>query len=140
VWIRAGATGLDPKQTSFFQQLNIPTKIVKTQIEIITDKKIITAGCKIDSSQCGLLDKLKIRPFNYKMHVKRVYDDGSIFNPEVLDITSESIRARFAISISNMAAISLASGYITKPAIPHMLANAFKNLASVTFTSDYSFK
>lgn len=30
VWIRAGATGLDPKQTSFFQQLNIPTKIVKT--------------------------------------------------------------------------------------------------------------
>lgn len=140
MWIRAGATGLDPKQTSFFQQLNIPTKIVKTQIEIITDKKIITAGCKIDSSQCGLLDKLKIRPFNYKMHVKRVYDDGSIFNPEVLDITSESIRARFAISISNMAAISLASGYITKPAIPHMLANAFKNLASVTFTSDYSFK
>lgn len=23
VWIRAGSTGLDPKQTSFFQQLNI---------------------------------------------------------------------------------------------------------------------
>ena len=30
VWIRAGSTGLDPKQTSFFQQLNIPTKIIKT--------------------------------------------------------------------------------------------------------------
>ena len=30
VWIRAGPTGLDPKQTSFFQQLNIQTKIVKT--------------------------------------------------------------------------------------------------------------
>ena len=30
VWIRAGSTGLDPKQTSFFQQLNIQTKIVKT--------------------------------------------------------------------------------------------------------------
>lgn len=39
-----------------------------------------------------------------------------------------------------MAAISLASGYITKPAIPHMILNAFKNLASVTFDSDYSFK
>jgi large subunit ribosomal protein LP0 len=34
VWIRAGSTGLDPKQTAFFQALNIPTKIVKTQIEI----------------------------------------------------------------------------------------------------------
>jgi len=39
-----------------------------------------------------------------------------------------------------MAAISLASGYMTKPAIPHALANAFKNLASVTFVADYSFK
>lgn len=39
-----------------------------------------------------------------------------------------------------MASMSLASGYITKPAIPHMMANAFKNLAAVTFVSDYSFK
>jgi hypothetical protein len=39
-----------------------------------------------------------------------------------------------------MAAISLATGYITKPAIPHMIVNSFKNLASVTFVTDYSFK
>lgn len=140
VWIRAGSTGLDPKQTSFFQQLNIPTKIIKTQIEIITDKKIITAGLKIDSTQCALLDKLKIRPFNYKMNVKKVYDEGAIFNAEVLDITPEDIRLKFKKAVANMASISLASGYLTKPAIPHLLANAFKNLASVTFVSDVSFK
>ncbi len=39
-----------------------------------------------------------------------------------------------------MAAISLASGFITKPAMPHLLLNAFKNLAAVTFDADYSFK
>lgn len=39
-----------------------------------------------------------------------------------------------------MASMSLASGYLTKPATPHILANAFKNLASVTFVTDYSFK
>jgi large subunit ribosomal protein LP0 len=44
VWVKAGPTGLDPKQTSFFQQLNIQTKIVKTQIEIVADKKVITSG------------------------------------------------------------------------------------------------
>lgn len=63
VWIRAGSTGLDPKQTGFFQALNIPTKIVKTQIEIQNDKKIIEAGTKVELSQCALLDKLGIRPF-----------------------------------------------------------------------------
>lgn len=50
VWIRAGPTGLDPKQTSFFQALNIQTKIVKTQIEIVADKKVIAQGTKIESS------------------------------------------------------------------------------------------
>lgn len=116
------------------------TKIVKTQIEIVADKKVITAGTKIEGSQVQLLEKLKIRPFSYKMNVKKVYDDGQIFQAEVLDITSETIRNKFQQAITNMASVSLASGYITKPAIPHLLANAFKNLAAVTFDSDYTFK
>ncbi len=140
VWIRAGSTGLDPKQTSFFQQLAIQTKIVKTQIEIVADKKIISSGQKIEATHAALLDKLKIRPFSYKMHVKKVYDNGQVFQPEILDISNESILKRFQTSISNLASISLASGYVTKPAIPHIILNSFKNLAAVTFDSDYSFK
>jgi len=74
------------------------------------------------------------------MGVKKVYDDGTILSAEILDITTADIRAKFQKSILNMAAISLASGYITKPAIPHMIVNSFKNLAAVSFTTDYSFK
>jgi large subunit ribosomal protein LP0 len=95
VWIRAGSTGLDPKQTSFFQQLNIPTKIVKTQIEIVADKRIIAAGTKIEATHAALLDKLKVRPFSYKMGVKKVYEDGQVFGPEILDITTSDILKRF---------------------------------------------
>merc|ERR1719188_2047377 len=32
----AGPTGMDPSQTAFFQALNIGTKIVKGQIELVT--------------------------------------------------------------------------------------------------------
>jgi large subunit ribosomal protein LP0 len=85
----------------------------------VSDKKIITAGTKIESSMCALLDKLKIRPFSYKMGIKKVYDDGQIYEPSILDISAESIRSRFQASILNLAAISLGSGYITKPATPH---------------------
>ncbi len=74
------------------------------------------------------------------MGVKKVYEEGAIFGPDVLDITSEDILKSLKLSIANMASISMASGYITKPAVPHILANAFKNLAAVTFDSDYSFK
>ncbi len=73
------------------------------------------------------------------MAVKKVYQDMQIYNPEILDITPEDIIAKFQATIRNMASISLASGYVTKPAVPHMIANAFKNLAAVTFDSEYSF-
>jgi large subunit ribosomal protein LP0 len=140
VWIKAGSTGLDPKQTSFFQTLNIPTKIVKTQIEIIADKKIIFAGTRIEATHAALLDKLKIRPFSYKMNVKKVYDNGQVFDAGVLDITNADILASFQKAITNMASISLATGFVTKPAMPHILVNSFKNLAAVAFETDYSFK
>jgi len=74
------------------------------------------------------------------MSVRKVYDDGQIFNADVLDITATTITEGFQRAINNLASISLASGYITKPATPHIIANAFKNLASVTFVADYSFK
>jgi len=95
VWIFAGSTGLDPKQTAFFQNLNIQTKIVKTQIEIVSDKQVIKAGTKIEPGQAALLDKLKIRPFNYKMKIKKVYDNGSIFEPTVLNISNADVLKSF---------------------------------------------
>lgn len=140
VWIQPGATGLDPKQTSFFQNLQIATKIVKTQIDIIAEKKILTAGQKIEPTHAALLDKLKIRPFSYKMHVKSIYDKGQIISAAILDITNDDILDKLSSSISNMAAISLESGYVCRPAIPHMILNSFKNLACVSFATDYSFK
>ena len=74
------------------------------------------------------------------MHVKKVYDNGQIYEASILDITTDDIVANFQKNIVNMASLSLGSGYIVKPAIPHLLGNAFKNLASVTFVTDYSFK
>jgi len=63
VTIKAGPTGLDPRQTGFFGNLGIATKIVKAQIEILNDHKIINENDKITPGHSALLDKLKIRPF-----------------------------------------------------------------------------
>jgi len=42
--IPAGPTGMDPSQTAFFQALNIGTKIVKGQIELVSDFPIRMAS------------------------------------------------------------------------------------------------
>jgi len=139
VTVPAGGTGLDPRQTGFFGNLGIATKIVKAQIEILNDFDIIQEGDKVSPGQAALLDKLKIRPFEYKMTVKTILQDGQIFNPKVLSITSESILETFSKGVANATAVSLGSGYVVRSAVPHLIMRAFKNLAAVTFSSDYSF-
>merc|ERR1719174_240858 len=69
----AGPTGMDPSQTSFFQALNIGTKIVKGQIELISDFPILKSGEKVSASSAVLLTKLGIKPFEYGMEVEQVY-------------------------------------------------------------------
>ncbi|KAG4975222.1 hypothetical protein JHK87_032043 [Glycine soja] len=46
VIVPPGNTGLDPSQTSFFQVLNIPTKINKGTVEIVTPVELIMKGDK----------------------------------------------------------------------------------------------
>ena len=76
VIVPPGPTGMDPKQTGFFQALNIATKIVKAQIEIVNPVTVINAGDKVSPSQAALLDKLKIMPFEYKMNIKSFMEGG----------------------------------------------------------------
>lgn len=74
------------------------------------------------------------------MEVRRVYDNGALYPPTILDITPKTILEGFEKTIKNMAGISLGSGYITKPAAPHLILTAFKNLAAASFDTDYTFE
>jgi large subunit ribosomal protein LP0 len=140
VTIPAGPTGLDPKQTSFFQTLQIQTKIVKAQIEIVAPKQVIVAGERVDSTQAALLDKLKIYPFSYKMEVRKVLQDGNVFDAKVLDLSVDSLIAKFKNACKLQASLSLGAGYPTSASAPHSVLNAFKNMACVAAETGYDFK
>ncbi|KAL2317141.1 hypothetical protein Fmac_031017 [Flemingia macrophylla] len=139
VVVPPGNTGLDPSQTSFFQVLNIPTKINKGTVEIITPVELIKKGDKVGSSEAALLAKLGIRPFSYGLVVLSVYDNGSVFSPEVLDLTEDDLIEKFAIGVSMVTSLSLAVSYPTLAAAPHMFVNAYKNVLAVAVETDYSF-
>merc|ERR1712177_136491 len=74
VMVPAQNTGFGPEKTSFFQALNIPTKITKGTIEITNNVNLITAGDKVGMSEATLLNMLKISPFTYGLVVKKVYE------------------------------------------------------------------
>jgi large subunit ribosomal protein LP0 len=139
VIVPAGPTGMDPKQTSFFQALNIATKIVKAQIEIVNPVTLIEEGDKIGASQAALLDKLKIYPFEFKMNIKNVLDNGKLYDAKVLSISTEDVLDIFVQSTGNLTALSMATGYPVSSAIPHMIIKAFKNLAGAALAGGYDF-
>ncbi|XP_010486703.1 PREDICTED: 60S acidic ribosomal protein P0-3 [Camelina sativa] len=139
VVVQPGNTGLDPSQTSFFQVLNIPTKINKGTVEIITPVELIKQGDKVGSSEAALLAKLGIRPFSYGLVVQSVYDNGSVFSPEVLDLTEDQLVEKFASGISMVTSLALAVSYPTLAAAPHMFINAYKNVLAIAVATDYTF-
>jgi large subunit ribosomal protein LP0 len=122
-----------------FQVLNIPTKINKGTVEIITPVELIKKGEKVGSSESALLAKLGIRPFSYGLVVTNVYDGGSVFNPEVLDLTDDDLVEKFATGVSMVASLSLALSYPTLAAAPHMFINGYKNVLAVAVETDYSY-
>lgn len=132
VVVPKGPTGCDPGQTNFFQTLQIGTKITKGQIEITNDVDLIEAGEKVTASQAALLQKLNIEPFTYGLLLKQVYDNGSLFDAKVLDITDEVLTFKFGQAIAKLASLSLAIGFHTHASVPHSIANAFKALLAVT--------
>jgi len=140
VTIPAQNTGMGPEKTSFFQALQIPTKITKGTIEIIQDVPIIKVGDKVGASEATLLNMLKISPFTYGLLIQKVYDAGSIFDPEILDITDDDIKDRFMAGVANVAAVCLSINYPTIASVPHSIVNGMKNLLAVAAVTDISFK
>jgi len=140
VQVPAQNTGLGPEKTSFFQALNIPTKITKGTIEITNNVNLITAGDKVGMSESTLLNMLGISPFTYGLLVTKVYDSGSIFDPTILDITDEDLKAHVLAGIRNIAALSLKIGYPTVASVPHSIINGMKNCMALAAVTDITFK
>jgi len=134
--IPKGPTGLDPAQTSFFQALNIATKINKGSIEIINDTTVIKEGNKVGSSEAALLTKLSVKPFSYGLNIKYFYE-GGVFPLDVLKITDATLCATFAAGVAQVAALSFGAGFPTAASFPHTFVNAYKNVLAVAIEVGY---
>lgn len=139
VSVPAGNTGMEPTKTSFFQALNIGTKITKGTVEILKEEKIVFQGEKVGTSEATLLQMLGIKPFYYGLQILHVYDNGDVYSKEILDLTDEDMKAKFQAGIARATALSLGSGFTTELSLPHIMSNIFKKFLAVSVTTDYTF-
>jgi len=140
VAIPSGNTGLEPGQTSFFQALNIHTKITKGTIEILNDVTVIKAGDRVGPSAATLLQKMGLKPFYYGLVMKKVYDKGSMYDPKWLDVGDAEKEAMVRSGINKVASVALALGWTCEASFPHAMMDAFKNILSISLGTDYDFE
>ncbi|ODV90164.1 hypothetical protein CANCADRAFT_101721 [Tortispora caseinolytica NRRL Y-17796] len=140
VFVPPGNTGMEPGKTSFFQALSIPTKITRGTIEITSEIQVVFAGQRVGASEATLLNMLNISPFTYGMSVAQVYDNGEVFASEILDIEDEALVEEFTKAITAVSCISLATGFPTIVAVPHLLVNNYKNVLAISIATEYTFE
>jgi len=140
VFVEAGPTGLEPTQTQFLQALNIGSKIVKGQIEIINRVHVIKVGEKVGNSEAALLDKLNIMPFEYRAEVKTVYDSGFCYPASLLLLGANDVLQQLSKGVQRLACVSLQIGFPTLASVPHLIANAYRNLISISIETEYEFE
>lgn len=138
VVVPAGNTGLEPTKTSFFQALNIGTKITKGTVEILKDVQVVTEGDKVGSSEATLLQMLKIKPFHYGLEILTIYDEGNVYGAWVLSITDELMMEKCSGAINNVTCLSLGLGIPTILSAPHTVMNAFKNCMGLALSEPFA--
>jgi len=140
VFVEPGPTGMEPTQTSFLQALNIASKIVKGQVEISNRVHLVKQGDKVGQSEAALMDKLNIMPFSYRAEVRTVFDSGYVYPAALLSLGTNDVLQTLAKGLQRIATISLQIGIPTLASVPHLLANAFRNLVSISIETTYDFE
>jgi len=140
VFVDPGPTGMEPTQTQFLQALNIASKIVKGQVEIINRIHLIKEGDKVGNSEAALLDKLNIMPFSYRAEVTHVYDAGFVYPSSLLTLGEHDVLQLLSKGIQRIATISIQTGFPSLASVPHQIAKAYRNLISISIEIDYEFE
>ena len=130
--VKAGDTPFKPGPVvGELQKVGIPAAISEGKVIIKTDKVIVPAGQKITTEVAQMLARLEIFPIEIGMNLCAVYEDGSVFKPEVLDIDSDKFISQLQQASSNAFNLAISAGWPTKDTIKTLILKAYTNASTL---------
>ena len=128
IMVRAGNTPFKPGPVvGELQKVGIPAAIQEGKVVIKNDKVIVPKGEKIPKDVAQMLTRLEIYPVEIGMTLHAVFEDGSIFKPDVLDIDVDEFIGRMKQASSNAFNLAIESGWINGLTIKPLLMKAHHN-------------
>jgi large subunit ribosomal protein L10 len=126
--IKAGETPFKPGPiVGELQKVGIPAAIQEGKVVIKNNKVLVTQGQKISADIAQMLTRLEIFPVEIGMDLNAVFEDGSIFRPDVLDINIDEILGRMRQASTNALNLAIEAGWYNKITIQPLLVKAHYN-------------
>lgn len=95
--IKAGDTAFKPGPViREFQQVGIPAVIERGKVVIKKKAVLVKEGEPIPKDLAGVLPRLDILPLMLGLDLKAAFEDGMVYQPEVLDVDTDAIMGQFA--------------------------------------------
>jgi len=126
--IKAGDTPFKPGPiVGELQKVGIPAAIQEGRVVIKSDKLIVKAGDKIPADVALMLTRLEIFPIEIRMSLHAVFENGSIYAPDVLDINIDEFLGKIRQASLNSLSLAMETGWANKFTIKPMIMKAYLN-------------
>ncbi|KAA0003553.1 MAG: 50S ribosomal protein L10 [Thermoplasmata archaeon] len=109
------------------QKVGIPAAIREGKVMIEKTVTLVKKGEVIKPEVAQMLTRLEIYPLQIGLDVRALYEDGSIFTPDILSIDTEKVMNDFRMAYSHAFLLALEIGYPTKETIQHLIQRAYRN-------------
>ncbi|WP_224268720.1 50S ribosomal protein L10 [Haloprofundus salinisoli] len=130
--IPEGDTGVDPGPfVGELQQVGAQARIMDGSIKVTEDSTVLEAGGEVSVDLANVLSELGIEPKEVGLDLRAVYSEGTLFDPEDLDIDVDEYRADIQSAVSAATNLSVNAVYPTTQTAPMLIAKATSEAKAV---------
>ncbi len=125
--VRAGKTNFTPGPIiGELGAFRIKTGVEGGKVVIKEDVVVAKKGDVVNEKLAGILQRLGIEPMKIGLKIQSVLEDGVIYTPDVLDISTEEILSNMAKLHSEAFTLAMEIGYICKDTVELLLQKAYR--------------
>ena len=135
--VPAGETQLPPGPIlTELKTAGIDARIQAGKVAVGKDSVVAKKGEVIKDVVAKALQKLDIKPFEVRVHVPLAYEDGIVYNEDLLNVDEKKMLSDVAQGFMNAKLIALEIGYITKDTVEPLIQKAYRQARFVGIEKD----
>jgi large subunit ribosomal protein L10 len=137
IFVQAGPTPFAPGPViGELGALGVKTAVEGGKVTIQKDTVVVREGEVIKANAAGMLTRLGIEPMEIGLDLVAVYEDGTIYSKNILDIDEKQVLANLQNAHRWSLNLAVESGYFTKDTINMLVPKAFNEAKALALEAN----